>query len=855
MDHSDEYLFGPYRLNPRRQELSRDGMPVSLGSRSIDLLWVLVEAEGALVTKQALFDRVWPRHVNADGNVWVAVSAVRKALGLDADGKPYIVSVAGRGYRFAAPVTRVAAPEVLPVPLASPAVLPPEMPSGNLPEIVAPLIGRDAEIARALALLDRSKLLTIIGTGGVGKTRMALALGDAARGRHGDGVWLVELASLATPELVPETIAALLGLSVQGSRTAIEVVASYLRQKDILLILDNCEHVVTEAARVAEAILRNCAQVTILATSREPLRISGEQSYRLPSLGLPDQVEDITAAVALDHAAIRLFVARAELAVENFALTDETAPVVAALCRRLDGIPLALELAAARLRVLNPRELLDRLDRRFGLLSGGSRTVLPRHQTLTALIDWSWDHLAESERILFARLAVFGGSFTLESAEAVAGAAPLAGDGILELLAGLVDKSLVTADDGGTGTRYRMLETTRSYAADRLGAEEAAANRRRLALRMAAALGTAQHDYQRMPTRGWLDAWVPELDNLRAALDWAFGPSGEPGLGIELVAGAIDLWYEASLVPEMRRAVGQAKAALAPDTPPVLAGQVLLASVLAEPGAAIKNAEADGRRALEFARSAGDPRLLGRTLAIFGSRLFNPASPDESEELSRQAIALLQPFGPTKELAFAHTAHGISLHLAGTGDPRPDYLIASELARGLGDQRRVNIAAQNLAEYTFVLGDHAGAVAAAREAAAAARSLGMRVQTAFCELNLGGYLLVAGATAEGALHARTSLAAFASMGIGTQSGIALQHLALALVQSGDCCNAARLLGAADAVFVREGYAREPTERVTHELLCAALDAGLDAGERDRLLAEGDALDIEAATALAAGLGL
>jgi predicted ATPase/DNA-binding winged helix-turn-helix (wHTH) protein len=852
MEQTEEYVFGPFRLIPHRHELLRDGVPVALGSRPIELLCALVAADGAMVTKQALFERIWPRHVEADSSIWAAVSAIRRALGPGGDGTPYIVSVASRGYRFAAPVTRRvtkdAAPATAPAPPQT-ATLP-----GNLPQSLGSLIGRDNEIARCLGLMAQSRLVTITGTGGVGKTRMALALGAAAAERYADGVWLVELATLATPELVPETIAALFGLNVPAGRTAIQVVANYLRQKGVLLILDNCEHIVAEAARVAETILESCALVAILATSREPLKLLHEQTYRLPSLGLPDRGDRVTAEQALGHAAIRLFAARAGLAVHGFTVTDDIAPVVASICRRLDGIPLAIELAAARLRVLNPRELLDRLDRRFDLLTDGSRTVLPRHQTLTALIDWSWDHLTEDERLLFTRLGSFGSSFTIESAEAVAGAAPLTAAAILDLLTGLVDKSLVTVDAGGAVTRYRMLEMTRAYAADRLATAEAAACHRRLAIHLASALEQGAADYQRVPTREWIDRWAPELDNLRAALDWAFGPGAEPALGVRLVAHAVDLWYETFLFPELRRAVERAKAAFTPDTPPLLAGQVLIGRVLGALGTAIRSAAEDGRRALELARAAGDPILLGRALAVLGANLFDPSAPEQSEAYSLEALALLRPLGPTKALAFAHTAHGISLQFSGTGDPRPDYLEAAELGRLLGDTRRVNIAAQNLAEYVFELGDIPAAVAAAREALDAASLLGMRVQSAFCELNLGAYLLVAGKTADGASHARIALTAFESMGIGTPSAIALQNLALALAQSGDLRNAARLLGAAEAVFARAGYAREPTERVTYTLICAALDAGLDAAQRARLLADGATLDLERASALAAGLG-
>ena len=849
MELEEEYLFGPFRLVPRRHELWRDGAPVPLGSHPIELLTALVRADGAMVTKQALLETVWPRQIVTDASIWAAIAAIRKALGRGADGQDPVVSVAGRGYRFAVPITR---PAGVPAPAAAPLPLPPAQ--GNLPTVIAPLIGRDAEIGRCQALLAGAKLVTISGMGGVGKTRMALALGDAARNAYADGVWLAELAALTQPELVPETIAALLGLNVQGGRTALQAVASYLARKELLLILDNCEHVLGEAAKVAEAILQNCPGVTILATSRERLHLAAEQIYQLPSLDLPAPEDRITAERALRHAAVRLFALRAARAVEGFALTDETAPAVVAICRRLDGIPLAIELAAARLRVLTPGQLLDRLDRRFALLTGGNALALPRHQTLTALIDWSWDHLSAEERTLFVRLGVFPGSFTLEGVEAVAGTPPLSAGAVLDLLTGLVDKSLVVVETGRAGARYRLLETTRAYAADRLTGEEAAFCRHLLACHLAQVLEVAAADYQRTPPRAWLDIWLPELDNLRAAQDWAFGPAGDAVLGIRLVGSAVDLWYEASLFPELRRAAAQAKAALNETTPPLIAGQVLLGCVLGALGTAVRSTVEDGRRALVFARAAGDPILLGRALAVWGSNLFDPTAPEAAEASSREAIEVLRPLGPTKALAFAHTAHGVSLQFFDTGDPRPDYREATELGKLLGDQRRVSIATQNLAEYAFVAGDIEAAVVAAREAAEGARSLGLRVQYAFCELNLGGYLLVAGRTEEGAAHARLALTAFDSMGIGAPTGIALQHLALALVQSGDPRNAARVLGAAEAIFTREGYAREPTERATYKLLSDALDARLDPAERDQLLGSGATLDVARASVLAASLG-
>jgi len=841
MDDTEEYRFGPYRLIPRRHELFRDGMPVALNSRSVELLSALVEASGALVTKQALLSRVWPGQIHTEGSVWVAVSAVRKALGPGPDGEPYIVSMAARGYRFAALVTRIG-PEI-------PAQA--ETAPGNLPLVIAPLIGRDAEIARCLALLEQSKLLTITGTGGVGKTRMALALGDAARGRYSDGVWFVELASLATPELVPETIAALLGLSVQGSRTAIQVVATYLRQKSLLLVLDNCEHVVTEAARVAEAILQNCPRVSILATSREPLRVGGEQSYPLPSLGLPDRVDGIAAAQALDHAAIRLFVARAGLTVEGFDLTDDLAPIVAAICRRLDGIPLALELAAPRLRVLTPRELLDRLDQRFGLLTEGSRTVLARHQTLRALIDWSWDHLSEAERVLLGRLAVFGGSFTIESVEAVAGTAPLAPARILDLVARLVDKSLVVALPAGIrARRYQLIETIRQYGAERLAESGDQATALRLARYLVTRFQKATEIWPTMADIEWLARYEPDLDNLRAALGWAFGPGGDTALGLQLVSYTSDFWTLLSLAPERRRWFETAAALLDSQTPPDVVGRIR---------AALADSNAFGQRrnvapALEAAalfRTLGDPLWLGRALGLAGRSLMRPGEVAEAEPVLLEAEAVLRPLGPTKVLVSVLGSLGALRFFAGeTPAARALTEEAGTIARRLGALRHFQIQTSNLAEHDLADGRIHDAIARGREVEASCRASGNLMVLSFCLRNLAGYLIRAGDLAAGVETAREALRLSQSLGDGLNVTMCLEHLALAAALAEDLVLAGHLIGYGDAFYGALGQARQHHEHEARQNVMGRLEAALDPAVRARLLAEGAAWSEDAVVAVA-----
>lgn len=425
----------------------------------------------------------------------------------------------------------------------------------NLPAALTSFIGRETELQSLQNLLAGGsvRLVTLTGPGGTGKTRLALEAAHGLLGHFADGIWLVELAPLADPALIPQSVASALGLHESPGKTFTQTLIDYLRNRRLLLILDNCEHVVDAAAGLAGTLLQACQRMQILATSREILGTMGETPFRVPSLALPGAAEATLTTLA-ECESIRLFVERARTAQPAFALTEANAPVIGRICRRLDGIPLAIELAAARVRLLRVDEIAARLDDSFRLLTGGSRTVLSRHQTLRALIDWSFNLLTSDERLLFLRLSVFAGGFTLPAAEAICADDALDRAAVFDLLAQLVDKSLVVPFDTSTTeapandaapvaeTRYRLLETIRQYARDRLhdAGGSTAVRDRHLAFFVAMAEEAEPH-FRQGDQVEWLDRLEAELDNVRAALEWA--QTTRADLGLRLTGSLLWFWH------------------------------------------------------------------------------------------------------------------------------------------------------------------------------------------------------------------------------------------------------------------------------------------------------------------------
>ena len=394
-------------------------------------------------------------------------------------------------------------------------------PRHNLPLQLSSFIGREKERAEIIDLIARQRLVTLVGAGGIGKTRLTLEVAHEALNTFPDGVWFIELAPLSDPAFVPQVITNTLGLMEQAGRSPLNILTDFLQPKRALLILDNCEHLIQACAELAETLLRACPDLHILATSREALSIPGETIYLVPSLSTPDPMH-ATPGTLTNYESVQLFVERARAALLNFSITQENATAIAQVCYHLDGIPLALELAAARVKGLGIEQIASFLHDRFRFLTGGSRTALPRHQTLQGMIDWSHNLLVESERVLLRRLSIFSGGWTLEAAEFVCGGNGLESDQILDLLLHLVDKSLVVAETQGAETRYRMLETSRQYAREKLSAagEDEMMRERHLAYFVGLA-ERAEPNLRAFDMVMWLDRLESELDNIRVALEWA----------------------------------------------------------------------------------------------------------------------------------------------------------------------------------------------------------------------------------------------------------------------------------------------------------------------------------------------
>ncbi|WP_170149545.1 ATP-binding protein [Rhodoplanes roseus] len=522
--------------------LLENGAPVRLGHRALDILRLLVEHAGDLVTKQQLMSRVWPQTFVDEGNLKVHVAALRKALRDGQGGTRYIVNIPGRGYKFVAPVSISHEPEEPRRTATTP---------NNLPVQLAHVVGRSETVAAIVDLLAVERSVTIAGAGGIGKTTVAVAAAGRLLSRYPDGIWFVDLAPISSPHLVPTALAEVLGLPIRSESPTPQLVAS-LRDKAMLIVLDSCEHLVDAAASLAEELVRSTC-VSVLATSREPLRTEGEHVLRLPSLAVPETIDDLSVAEALGYSAVQLFVDRAIACLDTFELTDHDAPIVAAICRRLDGIALAIEMAAGCVDSFSVADIARLLDDRFHLLTRGRRTALPRHQTLKATLDWSYGLLSDTERVILRRLGIFAGWFTAAAAAEVLPRDGIGAAGISDAIANLASKSLLGVDIGDRATRYRLFDTARAYALEKLAdMGETDETARAHACYCRDVFTAAERDWNSRPTDEWRTTYRPLIDDLRAALDWAFTPAGDVGIGVELTVAAVPLWLELSLMEECR---------------------------------------------------------------------------------------------------------------------------------------------------------------------------------------------------------------------------------------------------------------------------------------------------------------
>jgi predicted ATPase len=784
---------------------------------------------------------------------------------------------------------------------------PPEPARHNLPRQLTRFIGREREIAEVRRLLADTALLTLTGTGGTGKTRLALQAATELLDEYPGGVWLVELAALMEPELVPQTVASALGVREQPDHPLIETLTSSLQSRNLLLVLDNCEHLAAAAASLVYTLLRACSGMRVLATSRASLEVSGEIVYRVPSLSTPDPRRVPPLERLVEYEAVRLFIDRAQQSRPSYAVTAANARAVAGICHRLDGIPLAIELAAARVRMLSAEQIMARLDDRFKLLTGHNRTVLPRQQTLRALIDWSYDLLSDEERLLFRRLSVFAGGFALEAAEAVcageAGCAGACGDPLpgiepydaLDLLGQLVEKSLIIVEPGEQ-SRYRLLETIRQYGEEKLKASgEAAVLRERHRDWYLQLAEQAEPELRGPAQEEWLERLDHEHDDLRAALGWSV-ETGAATAGLRLGGALAWFWFVRGFVVEGREWLARLLALGGASDEPVRALRAKAlngAGVLAISQRDYAATQALYEQGLAIAREVGDQKPV----ATFLSNLALLAQEQDQDEAARalyeEGLAIWQELGEKRGIAYSlHNLGivtrrkgdegaaqdlfeeslaikrelgdqwGIATSLQALGNlatDRSEYQSAQALyaeslaiARELGDPRNIAYSLSNLGNVAFAQGEYETACARHEESLAIWRELDDREGIAYSLCNLGTVLGSQGNCPAARARLAESLAMFQALGQPSGLLAALKGFAGLAAAEGQQELAARLLGAADGLRAGKGTPRPAAGGTGDERVVAAVRAGLGEEAFAAAWAAGRAMSLEEAVAEALG---
>jgi predicted ATPase/DNA-binding CsgD family transcriptional regulator len=560
----------------------------------------------------------------------------------------------------------------------------------NLPVELTSFVGRQAEIAETSALLDDARLVTLTGSGGCGKTRLALRVAAERLDHYPDGVWMVELASVRDPLLVPKAIAEALSIKERSGAGALDALVGGIGAKHLLAVVDNCEHLVRNVAEVIEVLLRYCPALSVLTTSREPLGVPGEVTSRVPSLAFPDETVRAPATSVDSYEAVQLFVERAARARPRFSLDEENTASVAQICRRLDGLPLAIELAAARVRVLTPAQISAGLHDRFRLLTGGARTAVPRQQTLEASVEWSHDLMLEAERVLLRRLSVFIGGFTLEAAEGVCPGDSLDAQHVLDLLSHLADKSLVFVDEEGASGRFHLLETVRQFAARRLqeAGESSATRTRHYEFFLAFAQyrkGESEDAYRRRIRA--------DYDNLRRALAWA-AEEDDPDLLLQLTRRLALFWFASTYLVEacqwVRAAIDRGAAAEAAVRARAL-GTLAQLALLAED---IPTAETAATEGLELLRASGDKRAMVATLTTLGFIGIQLGDSEAGRRHTKEAATLAEELGDQQGLAYALAIQGSTalIHPADRDVARAVLARSIDVARGCGAQHMERVA-------------------------------------------------------------------------------------------------------------------------------------------------------------------
>ena len=720
----------------------------------------------------------------------------------------------------------------------------------NLPGQLTSFIGRESELTEIASLFAKTRLLTLTGSGGCGKTRLALQAAADMLDGSGDGAWLIELAPIADPNLVPQAVADVLEVKDQQGKTLTQSLVERLRRQHVLLVLDNCEHVLGACASLADTLLRNCPQTLILATSQEGLNVIGETTYRVPSLSLPDPKRAQTADSLSHYESVRLFIDRAVQVQTDFVVTNENAPALASVCHRLDGIPLAIELAAARIRSLSLEDIDGKLNERFRLLSRGARTAVPRHQTLRGAIDWSYDLLSEQEGRLLAHLSVFTGGWTLEAAEDVCPGGGIRESDVLDLLASLVDKSLVQSETRA-GSRYHLLETIRHYGAERLAEAEGALDLRKRHLAHFLSLAEDAEPELTGPAQGaWLARLDAEHDNLQAALAGCRSEEAEESL--RLVGALWRFWWVRGYLGLGRVYIGEALAREgAADRTAFRANALNGAGVLAwaqsDYGAAIALHE----ESLSIMKEIGENRGIAAALHGLGNVAYYQGDYSSAGVLHGEGLSIRRELGDKQGVAMSLLFLGFVAR--GQGDLSAAWTLYEEsllIQRELGDKAGIGLSLGNLGLVACEQGAFESGRALLEESLSIRRELGDKWGIASVLGNLGSMACDTGDYGPARTLLKESLAIRSELGDRRVIASSLEGLATLAVAESRPERATRLLSAAEALRDAIGSAIPRSEGDQHCRDVAMARAALTEEAFDAAWAEGRVMTMEQAIELA-----